>query len=92
MRLDQPRRPTERAEDDYLEQDEAERDDAGRRNSLIALAVLAVLVVGGLVLVNRLSAVSALQDCLMSRATNCAPVTPPASAAPAAPSGASTTR
>ena len=85
--------PSHHEEDDYLEQDEAERDDAGRRNSLIALAVLAVLVVGGLVLVHRLSAVSALQDCLMSRATNCAPVTPPPSAAPpAVQSGASTTR
>ncbi len=80
-------------QDEYLEQDEAGRDDAGRRNSLIALAVLAVLVVAGLLLVDRLSSVSALQDCLMSRATNCAPVSPPPSAAPADRSaGTSTTR
>ncbi|GEP56677.1 hypothetical protein [Reyranella soli] len=79
-------------EDEYLDQDEAERDDAGRRNSLIALVVLAVLVVTGLVLVDRLSSVSALQDCLMSHATNCATVSPPPSAAPAVQSGASTTR
>jgi hypothetical protein len=81
-----------REEDEYLDQDEAERDDAGRRNSVIALVVLAVLVVTGLVLVDRLSSVSALQDCLMSHATNCATVSPPPSAAPVARSGASTTR
>jgi hypothetical protein len=80
-------------EDEYLDQDEAERDDAGRRNSLIALIVLAVLVVAGLVLVDRLSSVSALQDCLMSRATNCATVSPLPSAAPAGEGGGpSTTR
>ena len=32
---------------------------------------MAVLVVAGLVLVDRLRDVSALQDCLMTRATNC---------------------
>lgn len=80
-------------QDEYLDQDEDERDSAGRRNSLVALIVLAVLVVSGLVLVDRLSAVSALQDCLMSRASNCASVSPPPSAAPAGRSGApSTTR
>ena len=70
-------------QDEYLEQDEAERDSAGRRNSLVALVVLAALVAAGLVLVDRLSSVSALQDCLMSRATNCAGVSPPPSVAPA---------
>ena len=78
-------------QDEYLEPDETERDNAGRRNSLIALAVLAVLVVAGLLLVDRLSSVSALQDCLMSRATNCAPVSPPPSAAPADRSGGTST-
>jgi hypothetical protein len=70
-------------QDEYLEQDEAERDSAGRRNSLVALVVLAVLVIAGLVLVDRLSSVSALQDCLMTRSTNCASVSPPPSVAPA---------
>jgi hypothetical protein len=79
-------------QDEYLEQDEAERDSARRRNSLIALVVLAVLVVAGLVLVDRLSSVSVLQDCLMSRATNCAGFSPPPSAAPATRSVPSTTR
>ena len=60
---------------------------------LVALVVLAVLVVAGIVLVDRLSSVSALQDCLMTRATNCASISPPPSAAPAGRSDApSTTR
>ena len=85
---------TSRYEDEeYLEQDDEEREAAGRRKSLIALAVMAVLVVAGLVLVDRLSSVSALQDCLMSRATNCASVSPPPSVAPSGRSVApSTTR
>lgn len=61
-------------QDEYLEQDDEERESAGRRKSLVALLVLAALVIAGLVLADRLRTVSALQDCLMSRATNCAPV------------------
>jgi len=63
---------TSRHEDEeYLEQDEDEQETAGRRKSLIALAVMAILVVAGIVLVDRLRDVSAVQDCLMTRATNC---------------------
>jgi hypothetical protein len=64
-------------QEEYLEQDDEEIENAGRRKSLIALVVLAVLVAAGLVVVERLRSVSALQDCLMTRATNCAEVTPP---------------
>ena len=46
-------------------------------DGLRALAVLAVLVIAGLILVDRLRSVSALQDCLMTRATNCAEIDPP---------------
>jgi hypothetical protein len=60
--------------EEYLEQDEDERESAGRRKALIALLVLAALVIAGIVLVDRLRSVSALQDCLMSRATNCAEI------------------
>ncbi len=66
-------------QEEYLDQDDEERESAGRRKSLIALLIIAGLVVAGLVLVNRLHSVSALQDCLMTRATNCADVTPPTS-------------
>ncbi len=59
-------------QEEYLEQDEDEREPASRFKSLIALAVLAVLVIGAVVLVDRLRDVSRLQDCLMTRATNCA--------------------
>ena len=61
--------------EEYLEQEEAESDAAGRRKSVIALAVMAALVIAGLFLVDRLREVSAMQDCLMTRATNCNDIT-----------------
>jgi hypothetical protein len=57
--------------DDYFEQDDEEREAAGRRKSLAALAILAVLVVGGIFLAHELRKTSELQDCLMTKATNC---------------------
>jgi hypothetical protein len=68
--------PSHHDQEEYLEQDESEREHAGRRNSLIALLVLVALVIAGLILADRLRSVSALQDCLMTRATNCAEVSP----------------
>lgn len=59
-------------EDDYLEQDDEEREAAGRRKSLIALAVLVLLLTGGVILTHELRNASQLQDCLMTKATNCA--------------------
>ena len=70
--------PSRHEQDEYLGQGEGERENTGRRNSLIALLILGTLVVMGLVLADRLRSVSALQDCLLSRATNCAGVAPPA--------------
>jgi len=67
--------PYEREE--YLEQDEDERETARRSKSLIALAIVAVLVVAGIVLAHQLRAVSQLQDCLMTKATNCAEINAP---------------
>ena len=72
--------------DEYLEQDEREREAAGRRTSLMALAVMAVLVIAGLILVSRLREVSAVQDCLMTRATNCSELVAPSIPAGDAPS------
>ena len=64
--------PSEREE--YLDQDEDEREAARRTKSLIALVVVAVLVIAGIVLAQQLRAVSQLQDCLMTKATNCAEI------------------
>ena len=51
---------TSRHEDEeYLEQDERRTRGPGRRKSLIALAVMALLVVAGIVLVDRLRDASA---------------------------------
>ena len=58
-------------QEEYLEQDDDERETAGRRKGLVALILLAVLVIGGVVMVDRLRDVSRLQDCLMTHATNC---------------------
>jgi hypothetical protein len=72
--------------EEYLEQDEEEREAAGRRKSVIALAVMALLVIAGIVLVNRLREVSEVQDCLMTRATNCNDMVQPPIPAGGAPS------
>jgi hypothetical protein len=73
-------------QEEYLEQDEEERESAGRRKSVIALAIMAVLVVAGIVLVDRLREVSEVQDCLMTRATNCSDLVQPPIPAGGAPS------
>lgn len=53
-------------------------DNGGRsRTSLVGLIVVIVLVVGGVFLVEKLKAMSDLQDCLMSGRTNCAPIEVP---------------
>jgi len=70
-----PDSPYEREE--YIEQNEEEREAAGRNKSVIALAVMAVLVIAGIVLVHKLRDVSELQDCLMTRATNCSEIVNP---------------
>lgn len=54
-----------------IEQDEEEREATGRRRGLIALAVVAVLVIAGVALASELRKTSHLQDCLMTKATNC---------------------
>lgn len=56
---------------EYLEQDEEEAERAARNKKLVALGLLATLVVAGIIVVERLRDVSRLQDCMMTRATNC---------------------
>ena len=58
-------------EEEYIEQDEEEREAAGRRTTLIALAAMAVLVVVGLFIVQRLHRASVIEDCLLAHGSNC---------------------
>jgi len=73
-------------DEEYLEQDEDEREAASRRTTLIALGVMAALVIAGLFLVQRLREASAVQDCLMTRATDCNDMVQPPIPAGGAPS------
>ena len=57
--------------EEYLEQDEEEAERIQRKKSVVALAILAVLVIAGIFLLEKLRDVSRLQDCLMTRASNC---------------------
>ena len=50
-------------------------EEGSRRGPLVALLVVAVLLVGGIVLVRHLRATAAIQDCVMAGRTNCAPIT-----------------
>jgi hypothetical protein len=49
-------------------------EESGRRGAIVGLIVCLVLVLGGLVLVHKLKAMAALQDCVMQGRTNCAPI------------------
>ena len=57
-------------EDEGLDEPELE----SRRGPLVALLLVVVLLVGGLWLMRHLRATAALQDCVMSGRTNCAPI------------------
>ena len=57
--------------EEYLEQDEEETERIQRKKSVVALAILAVLVIAGIFLFEKLRDVSRLQDCPMTRASNC---------------------
>jgi hypothetical protein len=59
-----------RSRDEGLEEDEDDR----LTRSLAGLAVALALVVAGLFLMQQLRSASALQDCLMQRRANCAPI------------------
>lgn len=57
--------------EEYLEPNDEELEIAARNKKVIVLGVMAVLVVLGIYLVDKLRTASQLQDCLMTRATNC---------------------
>ncbi|MBV8393519.1 MAG: hypothetical protein JOY81_10100 [Alphaproteobacteria bacterium] len=62
---------SEYEKEEYLEQDEEEIEGNGRRKALVALLVVAVLVGATLFVVQKLRIAGDLQDCMMTRATNC---------------------
>lgn len=49
---------------------------------LTHLLIIALLVIGGLLLVHMLRNAAQLQDCLLSGRTNCAPIEVPADSSP----------
>ena len=57
--------------EEYLEPNDEELEVAARNKKVIVLGVMAALVVLGIYLVDKLRTASQLQDCLMTRATNC---------------------
>lgn len=60
--------------DDDPEPDDAE-PPASRRGALVAMAVIAVMVLGAMYLTHVLAGVSRIQDCVMAGRRNCAPIT-----------------
>jgi hypothetical protein len=60
------------------ESDNDTDDDDRQTRSLAGLAIILAIALVGLFLVQRLSSLSALQDCLMQGRTNCAPIEVPA--------------
>jgi len=63
--------------EEYLEQNEDELATAARTRKLVVLAIMAVLVVAGMVLADKLRHVSQVEDCLLAHGTNCGdPPTP----------------
>ena len=53
----------------------AEDDDQpSRRGPILGLIVIVVLVVGGIWISHVIRGASAIQDCVMSGRTNCAPI------------------
>ncbi len=51
-----------------------DEDPPSRRGAIVTLVLLAVAVIAAIYVINRLHSVSAIQDCVMSGRTNCAPI------------------
>ena len=64
-----------RVDGDHASDQEPHRgeDAHSHRAAIVGLIVCLVLVLGGLFLVYKLKAMSAIQDCAMEGRTNCAP-------------------
>ena len=57
--------------EEYLEQNDDEIERAARVRKFVVLAVLAALVVVGLVLVGKLRTASRVEDCLLAHGAHC---------------------
>ncbi|MGH7072460.1 MAG: hypothetical protein ACREFO_20970 [Acetobacteraceae bacterium] len=51
--------------------------EGSRRGAVLALIVIAVLLAGGLFLWDEIAHMAAIQDCVTSGRTNCAPIASP---------------
>jgi len=53
---------------------EDEDPPPSRRGAIATLVLLVVAVIGAIYIINRLHSMSAIQDCVMSGRSNCAPI------------------
>lgn len=66
-------------ESGQMHEQERDREESGRPiEALVGLAVIALLILAGLWLSNRLHSSANMQDCVASGRTNCAPIETPA--------------
>jgi hypothetical protein len=64
-------------QEEYLEPNDEELEAAARTKKLVVLGIMAVLVVAGILLANKLRDAGQLQDCLMTHGTDCDPDSQP---------------
>jgi hypothetical protein len=58
-------------QEEYLEPNDDELEAAARTRKLVVLGIMAVLLVGGILLANKLRDAGRLQDCLMTHGSDC---------------------
>jgi len=58
--------------------DDEEEQSPSRRATIVAIIVIAAAVLAVILIVQRIHQMSAIQDCVMSGRSNCAPIATPA--------------
>jgi len=56
----------------------SDEQEPSRRGAVVTMVIIAIAIIGAIYMVNRLRQTSAIQDCVMSGRTNCAPIEAPA--------------
>ena len=56
----------------------SDEQEPSRRGAVVTMVIIAIAISGAIYMVNRLHQTSAIQDCVMSGRTNCAPIEAPA--------------